>query len=712
VLGARTLKTTIVPEPSTQHLEKGDTMLTDSKTGKVIKKYTSQELKEAANLMRGYNLISLCAAKSGHSGGTLSMMDICAALYLHVAKHDPKNYKWDERDRIVWSAGHKAPALYISLGMSGYFDIKDTVRLRKLGSPYQGHPDWHKLNGVEFSTGSLGQGLSLSCGVALRAKLDKKEFKVFCIMGDGEQQEGQVWEAALSAAHHKLDNLIAIIDENQLQIDGSVTDVKNVFPLEDKYKAFGWNVITADGHDMNAILKAFEAAKKSVGTETCAGKPSVIIFKTIKGKGISFMENQASWHGKSPNKEELVKALNELKLLSVIDYEPMLKSADDFQAKVNKEIEASMPKFKKPYWWNEYKDENGKEMMKVDMKPTRMGFGEALDEKGEDPRVVCIGLDISGSITIDMLYKNHPERKNRFISIGISEQDGTCVAAGLAKEGKLPVVGTYGVFASARNADQLRTTVCYGNLNVLVAGAHGGVSVGPDGATHQSLEEMYMVGGLPNMHLVVPCDSVETRKATECLLFNITGPKYLRFAREATPTVSDASTPFVFGISNVIRFRGEKTKFIEAFEHKLSTSYLNENEDITIIACGPMVPEAMRAAWILKKDYGIETRILNLHTIKPLDKDAIEIAAKETGVILTAEEHQKGGMGNKVAAVILESMRDYGHDCIMDMVGVDDRFGESGGSWELIKKFELTGEHIAKRAKELYDIKKKKYHGE
>ncbi len=683
-------------------------MLIDSKTGKIIKKYTSQELKEASNLMRGYNLIALCAAKSGHSGGTLSMMDICAALYLHVAKHDPKNYKWDERDRIVWSAGHKAPALYISLGMAGYFDIKDTVRLRKLGSPYQGHPDRQKLNGVEFSTGSLGQGLSLANGVALRAKLDKKDFKIFCIMGDGEQQEGQVWEAALTAAHHKLDNLIGILDENSLQIDGKVTDVKNVFPLEDKYKAFGWNVISADGHDMDEILKAFENAKKSAGI----GKPSIIIFRTIKGKGVSFMENQAGWHGKSPSKEELVKALTELKLVDKIDYEALLKNADDFQAKATKEVEASMPKFRKHYWWNEYKDEKGKEMMKAEMKPTRMGFGEALDEKGEDQRVVCIGLDISSSITIDMLYKNHPERKNRFISVGISEQDGTCVAGGLAKEGKLPVIGTYGVFASARNADQLRTSICYGNLNVFVAGAHGGVSVGPDGATHQSLEELYMVGGLPNMNVVVPSDSVETKKATEHLLFNVIGPKYMRFAREATPIISDAATPFVFGRANVIRFRGEKLKFAEAFEQKLSTKYLNENEDLTIIACGPMVPEAMRAAWILKKEFSIETRILNMHTVKPLDKEAIEIAAKETGVILTAEEHQKGGMGNKVAAVILESMKDYGHDCIMDMVGVDDRFGESGGSWELTKKFELSGEHIAAKARKLYDIKKKKYHGE
>jgi len=496
-----------------------------------------------------------------------------------------------------------------------------------------------------------------------------------------------------------LNNLIGILDENHLQIDGKVEDIKNVFPLAERYKSFGWNVIKADGHDMDDVLRAFKEANENSERTTA---PTVIIFETVKGKGVSFMENQAGWHGKAPCGEELTKALTELGVIDKLPIEEMKKTAEDYHKKVLDELEQAQPKFSQNYWWN------SQETMKSEMKPTRKGFGEALDEKGDDERIVCLGLDISGSILIDMFYKNHPERKNRFLSIGISEQDGTCVAAGLAKEGKIPVIGTYGVFASARNADQLRTTVCYGNLNVLVAGAHGGVSVGPDGATHQSLEELYMVGGLPNMHVSVPCDSVETKKATEAFLFEVVGPKYIRFAREATPIVTNAETPFVFGKANVIRFKGENADFAKAFEHKLASDYTDEKEDLTIAACGPMVPEAMRAAWILKKEFNIETRILNLHTIKPLDNKAIENAAKETGIIVTAEEHQKGGMGNKVAAVILESIKDYGHNCIMDMVGVDDRFGESGESWELVKKFEVSGEHIAMTAKKLYDIKKSK----
>lgn len=337
--------------------------------------------------------------------------------------------------------------------------------------------------------------------------------------------------------------------------------------------------------------------------------------------------------------------------------------------------------------------------MKTEMEPTRFGFGRALDEKGNDERIVCLGLDISDSVQISKFHEKHTERKNRFFSMGIAEQSATTVASGLAKEGKIPVLSTYGVFCSQRNADQMRTTVCYGNLNVFFAGAHGGISVGADGATHQSLEEIAVVGILPNMNLVVPCDSMETRKATEHLLFKVKGPKYLRFAREATPIVTDKNTPFVFGKANVIRFRGEKDRFIEAFETVLAKDYRNEREKVTIIACGPEVPEAMRAAWILKREYQIETRILNIHTIKPLDKKSIIAGAMETEIIVTVEEHQKGGFGNLVAATILEA----GLPKLprFAMIGIDDRFGESGAPWELMKAFELTAEFIAKKILEL-----------
>jgi transketolase len=319
--------------------------------------------------------------------------------------------------------------------------------------------------------------------------------------------------------------------------------------------------------------------------------------------------------------------------------------------------------------------------------------------------VVCLGADISGSITISQFYEGFPERMDRWFSVGIAEQSGTGVAAGLAREGKLPVFGTYGVFASGRNLDQLRTTVCYGEFNVMIAGAHGGVSVGPDGATHQALEELFQMCGIPNMNVEVPCDSVETKRATEHLLFKVKGPKYVRFAREATPVVTDKKTPYKWGKANVIRFRGARPKFKDAFEHSLSSKYTNEHEDLSIIACGPSVPEAMRAAWILKNEYDIETRVVNVHTIKPLDGAAIVKAAADTGVVVTAEEHQIGGFGNQVAAVIGRAEKLYGKPTVVGMIGVNDRFGESGAPWELVKEFEVSAEHIAAEAKRLYDLK-------
>jgi transketolase len=666
----------------------------DFTTGNTVRDYSIDQLKDAANLMRGYDLVALCAAGSGHAGGTLSIMDITTALYLKIADHDPKNASWPDRDRIIWSTGHKAPSLYLGLAFAGFCPVEDVALLRKLWTPYQGHPHWLKLPGVEVSTGSLGQGLSIAVGIALAGKLANKNYRTFCIMGDGEQQEGQIWEAAMEASHHKLDNLVGIIDCNRLQIDGKVSDVMNIDPLDEKYRSFGWEVLRIDGHDMQQVVDALEKAKSGFG------KPVVIMAETVKGKGVSFMEDLAGWHGKSPNLEELEKALTELGVSEKIPYQKLLDIAKFYQVEVGRRLDAKMPKFSRNYWWN------STENMKVKMEPTRKGFGQSLAKNGDDERVVCLGLDISGSITISDFYTSKPERKRRWISMGIAEQSATSAAAGLAKEGLLPVLGTYATFAAARNLDQIRTSVCYGNFNVMIAGAHGGVSVGPDGATHQALEDLFAMCGLPNMSVVVPCDAIETRKATDYLLLQHLGPKYIRFAREATPIVTGEDTPFEFGHANVSRLRHESANFLEAFETVLSRDYRNEDEDLTITACGPMVPEAMRAAWILKKDFGYETRVLNLHTLKPIDVAAILHAARETGVIITAEEHQIGALAWRVSNVITETPLLYGVPVITGAIGVKDRFGDSGAPWELIKEFEVSAEHIAHKAVELMGVKK------
>ena len=670
--------------------------IVNSSTQELVREFSLKELEQAARLMRGYDLVALCAAGSGHSGGTLSMMEIVAALYLKVASHDPRDPDWKERDRIIWSAGHKAPALYLGLGFAGYFPIEDIVTLRKLYSPFQGHPHRLKLPGVEVSSGSLGQGLSIAVGLALAGKLDNGKHTIFCIMGDGEQQEGNIWEAVMEASHYKLDNLVGIIDRNRLQIDGWVKDVMNVEPLEERYRSFGWEVIEVDGHDIPQVVDGLQKAKAT----PAAGKPTVIIANTVKGKGVSFMENAAGWHGKAPSYGEMIKGLEELGLKQTIAYDALLKSANKYQKEVEITLAERTPSFSRDYWWN------SDSKMKVKMEPTRKGFGLSLANNGDDERVVCLGLDISGSITISDFYAGKPERKKRWFSMGIAEQSATAAAVGLARDGKLPVFGTYGTFAAARNLDQIRVSICYGNFNVLIAGAHGGVSVGPDGATHQALEDLFAMCGLPNMSVVVPCDAVETRKATDYLLLQHVGPKYIRFAREATPIVTREATPFVFGMANVIRLRREAPEMMDAFETVLAPNYVNEKEDLSIIACGPMVPEAMRAAWILKQEFGYETRVINMHTMKPIDESAIVRAAKETGVVVTAEEHQIGALAWRVSSIITGRPELYGLPVITGAIGVKDRFGDSGAPWELIKEFEVSAEHIAQKALELLEIAK------
>ena len=654
---------------------------------------TIDQLKVAAAEMRAMNLVSIFAAGSGHPGGTLSIMDIAAALYLNVLNQDPADPNWPLRDRVFWSAGHKAPALYVALGRAGYFPLDDVVLLRQLGAKFEGHPNWLKVPGVEISSGSLGQGLGAAVGCALAAKLRGDEHRVYVLMGDGEQQEGSVWEAAMAAAHYKLGNLCAVIDVNRLQIDGWVKDVMGVEPLSAKYAAFGWNVIEIDGHDMPQILGAFSRARQH------SGQPTVILARTIKGKGVSFMEDEASWHGTAPKKEQFEKALAELLTPDFprARVDALLKRAAVNAADVGEKTKNGIPRFADEYWWN------SGDSMRVKMDPTRMGFGRGLEKVGEDPRVVTLHADISGSIRISDFEAKHPDRANRVFSVGIAEQNMMSVAAGLAREGFIPVTGTYGVFASGRAWDQLRTTICYSNLNVKIAGAHGGISVGPDGATHQALEEIALTNILPNMNVVVPCDSVETEKATQHALLSLVGPCYLRFAREATPIVTTLETPYEFGLANVIRYRGAQSSFSEAFDTILGGRYHNEREQLAIIACGPMVAEAMRAAWILKDEYGIETRIVNVHTIKPLDIPTIVRAADETRAVLTAEEHQVGGFGNIVAGAILRHRTSFRQPLQFSMIGIEDRFGVSGNPWELVQHFGLTAEHLAKRALEMLD---------
>jgi transketolase len=269
-------------------------------------KYSVDELKEIAKNVRKGIIDAVYSAQSGHPGGALSCADILTELYFNEMNVEPSNPKGENRDRFILSKGHASPAIYSVLANRGFFPVEDLKTFRKIDSYLQGHPDIKKVPGIDMTSGSLGQGLSVANGMALAAKLDNKDYYVYVVLGDGELAEGQVWEAAMSSAHYRLNNVIAFVDFNGLQIDGKVLDVMNVTPIKEKFEAFGWNAYEIDGHNFNEIQDAISKAKESID------KPTVIVAHTVKGKGISFMENQAGWHGKAPNDEEYKLACEEL----------------------------------------------------------------------------------------------------------------------------------------------------------------------------------------------------------------------------------------------------------------------------------------------------------------------------------------------------------------------------------------------------------------
>ena len=265
-----------------------------------------EDLKMKAKEIRKDIIEEVYNANSGHPGGSLSISDIMAVLYFNELRIDEKNPRWEERDRLVLSKGHCSPALYAALAERGFFDKEDLKSFRKIESNLQGHPDLNKVPGVDMTSGSLGQGLSIANGMAIAGKMDNKNYRVYTILGDGEIEEGQIWEAAMTANKYKLDNLCVIVDNNNLQIDGTIEEVMSSYPIDEKFKSFGFNVLTIDGNNIEEILNGFEIAKQTKNRPTC------IIAKTIKGKGVSLMENKAEWHGKAPNEEEYIQAMKDL----------------------------------------------------------------------------------------------------------------------------------------------------------------------------------------------------------------------------------------------------------------------------------------------------------------------------------------------------------------------------------------------------------------
>ena len=613
-------------------------------------------LNQLANDLRIDIIRMVGEAGSGHPGGSLSSADIMCALYFGgVLEYDPENPS-APRDRFILAKGHAAPALYAALAHAGFFPREELLTLRKLGSRLQGHPDTLLVPGVEVSTGSLGQGLSIGCGLAAGLKLNGDDHGVFALLGDGECQEGQVWEAAMFAAHNKLDNVVAIVDRNCLQIDGGTAEICDPGDLAQKFAAFGWDACDVDGHDIAAVIEALNDAK---GRRE--GKPHVIIAHTVKGKGVSFMENNVSWHGKAPKGEELARALADLGYDGPVECElphldPLrfVRNAMLIVAEGPAEVKFASPE------------------QAAEMKATRAGYGETLAKLADEGvPVVAVDADLSSSTTTKKLADAKPEYAKRLFNAGIAEQNMVDVAAGLALAGNVAFTASFAVFGTGRAYDQIRNTVCYANLDVKVAPSHAGISVGPDGGSHQMLEDISLMRTLPNMRVLVPADYASAAAAVR-IAAATPGPVYVRMGREPVPCV-----------------------YAEDMRFELGRAYtLREGSDATIVACGVEVKEALEAADALAAE-GISAEVIDAFCIKPLDAQTIADSARKTGAVVTAEEHSiLGGLGSAVA----ESLARIAPTPI-EFVGVKDVFGKSGAYKELAAYFGTDAAAIVEAVK-------------
>jgi len=634
------------------------------------------ELPEIAKQIRADIVNMVYHAKSGHPGGSLSSADIAACLYFYAMRIDPKKPDMPDRDRFVLSKGHAAPVQYSALARRGYFDPAFLPTLRQIHSPLQGHPHFGSVPGVETSTGSLGQGGSIAVGMALAGKLDGKDYRVYTLWGDGELEEGLVWEAAMAAGHYKLDNLTGIVDWNGLQIDGNITDVMNPEPIDAKFAAFGWHVETVDGHDPAAICAALDKAK------TVKGKPSLVLCKTVKGKGVSFMEGQAGWHGKAPDEAQWKQAMQEL------GSEAVFTGSEEMTALVEKALAAmgghasqisrpaapapAAPAALSPYviYAKDGKAEQGP--------ATREAYGKTLAElSAENPNMVVLDADLSKSTMTADFQKAAPER---FFNAGIAEANMACMAGGLAASGKTVFISTFAVFAAGRAYEQILNTIAGSGFNVNIAATHAGLTVGEDGMSHQMLSDVALMRSVPGLQVLVPADAAETkamiRYAAAC-----DSPVYIRLGRAKAPVIFDEA---IAGAAY------DPTKI----------QTLRLGDDVTIAACGFMTEVALEAAAVLAAE-GVKARVLNVSCVKPLDKATLIAAAKETGAVVTCEEHSVlGGLGAAVAEALSEA-----YPVPVLRLGVYDQFGQSGTPANLLKLYGLDKEHVAALAKEAIAMK-------
>jgi len=567
-------------------------------------------LHNLATQLRIDSVRSTSEAGSGHPTTCLSAADVIAALFFAEMRFDPHDPQHPEADRFVLSKGHGAPILYAAWAAAGAFPRADLLNLRKITSDLEGHPT-PRLPFVDVATGSLGQGLAAAVGIALNARRIGSDYRTYVMLGDGETAEGSVWEAAEVAAMQKLDNLCAITDVNGLGQSRATQWNHHLDAFVSRYRAFGWNAVAIDGHDMSAILKALADARAT------KGKPTMIVAGTLKGKGISFIEGKDGWHGKALKKgEEMDKGIAELEA----QYQKTSDPAPVIPKPAQRRTEGPLPDFVAKMPAPAYK--------LGDSVATREAFGAALPQLGAiDRRVVAVDADVKNSTYTEKFEKAYPDR---FFQTFIAEQAMIGVSMGMASRGAIPFPTTFACFLE-RGADFIRMAGI-SNLNIKLAGTHCGVSIGEDGPSQMALEDLAMVRGLPNATVLYPCDAVSTERLL-AVAAATRGPAYLRLSRPKTPVIYGNDEQFPVGGSKTLR--------------------KSDKDQVVVVAAGVTVFEALKAHDALAKE-NVHVRVVDAYSVQPIDRDGIVAAAKASGGrVITVEDHYAhGGLGDAVSEAV------------------------------------------------------------
>src|SRR6476659_2378854 len=607
-------------------------------------------LKNLATQLRIDSVRSTSEAGSGHPTSCLSAAEIVSALFFAEMHYDPKNPQNPDNDRFVLSKGHAAPILYAAWAAAGLFPREELLKLRRIDSDLEGHPT-PRLPFVDVATGSLGQGICAAIGTALNARRIKSEYRTYALLGDGEMAEGSVWEAATSALHHRLDNLCAIIDVNGLGQSQPTQFEHDMDAIAARRSAFGWHTLVVDGHDVTALQDAFATAR------TTKGRPTMVLARTLKGKGLAAIEGKPGWHGKALKKgKETDDAIAELEKQFVPNAPKAVVSPVRAANRAPEKVDyAALPK-------PAYK--------LGDQVATREAWGAALATVGGvDERIVALDADVKNSTFSDKFEKAHPDR---FFQDFIAEQVMIGAALGFAARGAVPFPSTFACFLT-RASDFIRMSgISF--VNVKMSGSHAGISIGEDGPSQMALEDLSLMRSVPDCAVLYPCEAVSTERLVAAMAQH-KGLAYMRTSRPKTPVTYGPDEAFPIGGSKVLRQSGEDVA--------------------TVVGVGVTVFEALKAYDQLFTQ-GVHIRVIDAYSLQPIDAATLVAAGEATkGRIMTVEDHYpSGGLGDAVSEAVASAGFAVRRLAVREIP-------RSGQPEELLDRYGISAKHIVEAVKKL-----------